>query len=130
MPKEGLQVRREGNANKLDGRNKFLEKVIKIKYLVKYQIRVVRKSIPKPWYEVVVALIKYITLEGRYKVLLASHFYLLNHFTFLETNRVKFPFFIFNSMLLSINKVKRNRALIPLHAYVIKLVYESYREKM
>lgn len=44
---------REGKLNKLDVRNKFVKKVLKKKDLEKYQIGVVRESIPKPWDDVI-----------------------------------------------------------------------------
>lgn len=70
-------------------------------------------------------LIKYIMLEGRYKVLIASYFFLLNHFIFLEIDKfVNFPFFVFNSLAISIEKFKQEQAPLPLHGVVIKLVVE------
>lgn len=123
IPNEEPNVCKEGKINKLDARNKFLEMVLKTKELEKYQTRVVRNFILKPLNDVVAILIKYVTLEGIYKILLASHFFMLNHFIFLKIDNVNFPFFIFNSLSLLIEKVKRNRALGPLHGVVIKLVY-------
>jgi len=85
---------------------------------------VVRESIPKPWDDVDLVLIKYMTLEGRYKALIASHLFLLNHFIFPEMDKVNFPFFIFDSMIISVEKVKHERAPLPLHGVVIKLVVD------
>lgn len=79
MLNEGWQVQREGTLNKLDARNKFLTKVTKIKDLDKYQIGMVRELIPKSRDDVDFVLIKYVTLEGRYKILMDSHFLILNH---------------------------------------------------
>lgn len=90
----------------------------------KYQMGVIRKSIPNPWDATTVVLIKYVTLEGCYKVFMDSHFYLLNHIIFLDTNKVNFPFFIFNSLALSINKVKKNKVVVPLHYSIIKFIHE------
>lgn len=98
---------------------------MKSKNMSKYQIRVLRSSIPKPWREVAMVLIKYAILEGRYIILHASYFFLLNHFIFLNTDKVNFPYFIFNSMVILVNKVKQNRVLVPLHESIIKLVYEE-----
>lgn len=49
---------------------------------------------------------------------------MLNHFIFLKIDKVNFPFFIFNSLSLLVNKVKRNKSLVPLHGVMIKLFYD------
>lgn len=86
----------------------------------------VRESIPKPWDNMDSVLIKYVTLEGRYEILLTSHILLLNHFISLEKDKVNFPFFIFNSLTIFIEKVKQERTLLSLHGDVIKLVVDRY----
>lgn len=81
-----------------------------------------RKSLPKPWDEVVRAVMRYVTLEGHYKTIYAYHFSLLNHFKHEIT--INFPFFIHHSLKLSILKCKQTQNKIPRHQGVIKLVYE------
>ena len=104
---------------KLEARDKFFKKVMKFKKLDKYQMSILRVSIPKLWQDVATILIKYITLEGRYILLQDSYFFLLNHFFFSNTDRVNFPYFIFNSLTISISKVQQNRARVPLHELII-----------
>ena len=70
-------------------------------------------------------LIKYIMLEGRYRIFQASHFFLLNHFIFSNIDRVNFPYFIFNFMAILVSKIKQNGAWVPLHELIIKLVYDE-----
>jgi len=96
--------------------------VLNSKYLKKYQTRVFRESIPKPWNDVASMLIKYVMLEGRYKILLASHFFMLNHFIFLDIEKINFPFFIFNFLVISVEKFKQEQSPMPLHGVVIKPV--------
>jgi len=91
----------------------------------KYHMGVIRESIPKPWDDVALILIKYVMFKGRYKVLLESHLYLLYHFIFPDTDKVNFPFFIFNSLAILVEKVKQERAPLPLHGAIIKLVLDK-----
>lgn len=64
---------------------------------------------------------RYVTLEGRFKIDFAYHFNLLNHFEFLATNRINFPFFICNSIEYSIERLRYNIIALTLHESVILL---------
>lgn len=87
-------------------------------------MEILRNYIPKPWKELANVLIRYITPKGRYNKLYAHHFSLINHFCFLEIDRVNFSFFILNSMSISIRKFMETLTPWPIHGGVITLVYE------
>lgn len=61
---------------------------------------------------------RYVTFEGRHKVVLAQHFSLLNHFRNPDSEKVNFPYFILHSLEISMNKFKKEEIDI------IKLVYD------
>lgn len=111
--------------NNLVAKNKFIQTIMNNKVLEKYQTSFVRKSLPSPWYEVANILIKYITLEGRFKIVISYNFSLFNHFIFSYSTKVNFPFFILNILAILVDKFKRNRSQVPLHDIIIKLVHDQ-----
>lgn len=66
----------------------------------------------------------YITLKGHHKVIYAYHFGLLNHFRLKGEEVVNFPFFIYHSLEVSINRCKGKPNTIPLHQSIINLFYD------
>lgn len=68
---------------------------------------------------------RYVIQEGRHKVVQAYHFGLLNHFKFSNIDKKNFPFFISNSLEISIRKFKTNIVEVRLHEFMIKLVYNK-----
>jgi len=66
---------------------------------------------------------RYVRLEGRFKVAYAYPFNLFNHFKFLITDKLNFPFFICNSIEYSIETYKRKIVALPLHESVFYLDY-------
>lgn len=49
---------------------------------------------------------------------------MFDHFILLDINKVNFPFFIFNSLAILVEKVQNERASLPLHGAIIKFVTE------
>lgn len=120
MRNKGKELKRESKLNKLKEIEDFKQPR---KQYVKNVPRYERTSLPKPWDEVTRAIMRYVTLKGQHKTIYAYQFAIINHCRHPNGNEVNFPFFIFHSMMLSIQKCKENQDKLPRHQGVIKLVY-------
>lgn len=74
-------------------------------------------------------MIRYVTLEGRFRVSYVYHFNLFNHFKFPVTDKLNFPFFICNCIEYSIKIFRRNIVALHLHEFLFYLVYLKYLNK-
>ncbi len=63
-----------------------------------------QEKLPKPWNEVCLVLMRYLTLEGRYGVYYYYHFPLLNYFY--HWDFISIPFFILHELENTIINVK------------------------
>lgn len=63
-----------------------------------------REKLPKPWNEVCLMLMNYLTLEGRYGVCYSYHFPLLNHFW--HHDFISIPFSLLHDLVDTIINVK------------------------
>lgn len=75
------------------------------------------------------ALMRYITLKGRFKVIYTYYFNLLNCFKFLVSNKLNFSFFICNSIRYSIERLRIDIVAFPLHESIIFLLYLKALDK-
>lgn len=82
-----------------------------------------------PWKRLAKVLMRYITLEGRFRVAYAYHFNLLNHFKFPLADQLNFPFFICHSIEYSIVRFRRNIISLPLHESIMYLIYINTLER-
>lgn len=123
MPNEGIEVRREDKKIKLEFRDKYAKSFKRYFNLTKMQLGVSQECLPNPWKRLVKVLMRYVTLEGRFRVMYTYHFNFLNHFKFPYTSRFNFPLFIYNSIDFSIERFRQNIIMLPLYDFVILFVY-------
>lgn len=121
----GLPWRKEGNGNNTLAKKIFFlegEKPMEEKNGVR------REIIPYPLNEFSYHIIKYISCEGRYRVVYGYHFRLLQELIFGENttpeNRLSIPYFLLQSMIdMSINVEEGKHQQLAHHGF-IKLILE------
>jgi hypothetical protein len=103
-----------------------------------------RTSLLPPWNEVSLQIMKYITCEGRYSIIYAYHFRLLNELRHQidlpAAQRLSIPYFLLQSLIECSTKLKdgipdqiAHHGLIKLlvedalHSYKVPLAWESFR---
>ena len=103
-----------------------------------------RTSLLPPWNEVSLQIMKYITCEGRYSIVYAYHFRLLNELRHQidlpATQRLSIPYFLLQSLMECSTKLKdgipdqvAHHGLVKLlvedalHSYKVPLAWESFR---
>lgn len=92
------------------------------------------ESIQDEWAEVAYHLMKYITSEGRLSIVCAYHFrmlHLLRNLNYQKPHqRISIPHFILLSLKYMSIKVKKGKADIVAHHYLIKLIiYHEMKKK-
>eukprot|EP01018_Ginkgo_biloba_P016143 Gb_31689 [translate_table: standard] len=90
--------------------------------------RIARESLPKPWDKVAVQVMKYLTLEGKFRKLFGYHIAILNAIR--NKEKVNIPLFLLKSMEKSVKAVKAGKGKAPLHQGLMKMLadFELHRK--
>eukprot|EP01018_Ginkgo_biloba_P010247 Gb_13456 [translate_table: standard] len=118
LPNEGEIVHRE-KMNQVNQLTKFIRDKETLCWL---DSGIARESLPKPWDRVAMVLMKYLTLEGKFRKLFGHHIAFLNAMR--NKERINIPLFLFNSMEKSLISVKTGKGKSPLHQGLMKLIME------
>eukprot|EP01018_Ginkgo_biloba_P013399 Gb_10421 [translate_table: standard] len=123
LPIDGEVICR-GKTNQVEKLSKFIRNNETFCWL---QSGIARESLPAPWDRVVVQVMKYLTLEGKFRKLFGCHIAILNSIR----NRVKInvPLLLLKSLEKSIKTVKSGKGKLPLHQGLLKMLvnYEKAR---
>eukprot|EP01018_Ginkgo_biloba_P032322 Gb_32267 [translate_table: standard] len=81
------------------------------------------KRIPaKPWDKVAVQVMKYLTLEGKFRKLFGYHIAILNSMK--NKEKINIPLFLFKSTEKSVHAVKAGKGKAPLHQGLMKMIVD------
>eukprot|EP01018_Ginkgo_biloba_P001926 Gb_20786 [translate_table: standard] len=123
LPLEGAVILREKTSQD-EQLTKFLTDEETFCWL---QSSIARESLPKPWDKVAIQVMKYLTLEGKFRKIFGYHVAILNSIR--NDEKVNIPLFLFKSLEKSIKAVKAARGKVPLHQGLVKLLYQSAKDK-
>jgi len=123
LPLEGEVVCRE-KTNQVEQLSKFIRDNETFCWL---QSGIARESLPKPWDRVAIQIMKYLTLEGKYRKLFGYHLAILNSIRNNETINV--PLFLFKSMEKSVKTIKLGKGKLPLHQGLLNLLFQFEKAK-
>eukprot|EP01018_Ginkgo_biloba_P031174 Gb_36132 [translate_table: standard] len=88
---------------------------------------IARESLPKPWDRVAMVLMKYLTLEGKFRKLFGHHIAFLNCVR--NREKVNIPLFLFNSLEKSVLAAKSGKGKPPLHQGLMKMLVDFVSNK-
>lgn len=135
MISEGLIVKFSGLP--LEGEVISQEKMNQIEQLTKFiredetfcwlQSGIVRESLPMPLDRVVVQIMKYLTLKGKFRKLFCYHIVILNSIR--NSTKINLPLFLFKSLEKSVKSVKASKGKLPLHQGLLKLLVNFEKAK-
>jgi len=123
LPADGEVICHE-KTNQVEQLSKFIRNDETFCWL---QSGIPRESLLAPWDRVVVQVMKYLTLEGKFRKFFGYHIAILNSIR----NRVKInvPLFLLKSLEKPIKTVKSGKGKLPLHQGLLKMLvnYEKAR---
>eukprot|EP01018_Ginkgo_biloba_P022712 Gb_36500 [translate_table: standard] len=88
---------------------------------------IARESLPKPWDRVAIQIMKYLTLEGKFRKLFSYHIAILNSMR--NKEKVTIPLFLLKSMEKSVRAVKVGKGKAPFHQGLMKLLVDFENDK-
>eukprot|EP01018_Ginkgo_biloba_P005757 Gb_20034 [translate_table: standard] len=115
LPNEGEAVSRD-KMNQVSQLTKFIKDEETFCWL---DSGIARESLPKPWDRVAVQVMKYLTLEGKFRKLFGYHIAILNSMR--NKEKVNIFLFLFKSLEKSVNVAKAGKGKAPLHQGLMKV---------
>eukprot|EP01018_Ginkgo_biloba_P008081 Gb_11347 [translate_table: standard] len=123
LPNEGEVISRE-KMNQVSQLTKFIKEKETFCWL---DSGIARESLPKPWDRVAMVLMKYLTLEGKFRKLYGHHIAFLNFVR--NREKVNIPLFLFNSLEKSVFAAKSGKGKPPLHQGLMKMLVDFFYSK-
>eukprot|EP01018_Ginkgo_biloba_P038988 Gb_36378 [translate_table: standard] len=123
LPNEGEVISRE-KMNQVSRLTKFIKEKETFCWL---DSGIARESLPKPWDRVAMVLMKYLTLEGKFRKLFGHHIAFLNFVR--NKEKVNIPSFLFNSLEKSLVEAKSGKGKSPLHQGLMKMLFDFVSSK-
>eukprot|EP01018_Ginkgo_biloba_P016652 Gb_17438 [translate_table: standard] len=123
LPLEGKVISRE-KTNQIEQLTKFIKEDETFCWL---QSSIARESLPVPWDRVVVQIMKYLTLEGKFRKLFGYHIAILNSVR--NSTKINLPVFHFKSLEKSVKSVKAGKGKLPLHQGLLNLLVNFEKAK-
>eukprot|EP01018_Ginkgo_biloba_P035673 Gb_06925 [translate_table: standard] len=90
------------------------------------QSGIARESLSKPWDRVAIQVMKYLTLEGKFRKILGYHVAILNSIR--NEEKVNIPLFLFRSLEKSIKSVKGGKGKVLLHQGLLKPLFQHAKD--
>eukprot|EP01018_Ginkgo_biloba_P037260 Gb_40876 [translate_table: standard] len=89
---------------------------------------IARESLPQPWDRVAIQVMKYITLEGKFRKLFGYHVAILNSLR--NREKINIPLFLCKSMEKLILSIKAGKTKSPRHQGLMKLIVEHTSNRL
>eukprot|EP01018_Ginkgo_biloba_P011985 Gb_15585 [translate_table: standard] len=118
LPMEGEVVCNE-KMNQVEQLSKFIRDDETFCWL---QSGIARESLLKPWDRVAIQVMKYLTLEGKYRKLFGYHIAILNSIR--NNVKINVSLFLLKSVEKSIKSVKSSKGKLPLHQGLLNLLFQ------
>eukprot|EP01018_Ginkgo_biloba_P013768 Gb_00165 [translate_table: standard] len=123
LPNEGEVISRE-KLNRVSQLTKFIKEKETFYWL---DSRIARESLHKPWDRVAMVLMKYLTLEGKFRTVFGHHIAFLNCVR--NREKVNILLFLFNSLDKSVLTAKSGKGKPRLHQGLMKMLVDFVSSK-
>eukprot|EP01018_Ginkgo_biloba_P002261 Gb_17708 [translate_table: standard] len=123
LPMEGEAISRD-KTNQAGQLTKFLKDEETFCWL---QSGIAQESLPKPWDRVAGQIMKYLTLEGKFRKTFGYHIAILNSIK--NEERINILLLLLKSLEKSVKAAKSGKGRVPLHQGLVKLLYQYNKDK-